>query len=67
MQKQDYDTMSTVDEGRHESKEVTKGWRLNEAIEEALKGPKDEDLKEWRSEILRVEEEGLFSEESSLL
>ena len=50
---------------RHESKEVAKGLSPNKTLEEAIKGLKDEYLKQCRSEsfdIYRVNKEGVSSE-----
>ena len=62
--------MLIVDEVMHESKEVSKGWRPEEALEEVIKESDDEELEEWRSEAFETYEfsaEGLSFEEISLL
>ena len=49
---------------------MAKGWRTNEALKEVLKGPNDEGLKEWISEIFEiwiVDVEGMSSEDISPL
>ena len=40
MQKQGNESMQIVDDARHESKEVSIGWRPDETFEEALKESK---------------------------